>query len=101
MNIKLSNSSLAALLAVGVLTLSGCVPRAAYTGSGMGESLAETKASQTLNPDASLNADPVVGLDGQSADNAINGYVKSFKSPTPLAPISTISIGGGATGGSR
>ena len=42
--------------------------------------MAQTKASQTLNPEASLNTDPVTGLDGQSATNAINSYEQSFKS---------------------
>lgn len=78
MNIRTNAGSLVVLLALGVVALTGCVSRGAYIESTLGESLAQTKASQTLNPEASLNTDPVTGLDGQSATNAVRSYIKSF-----------------------
>jgi len=104
MKIMTSRSSLAALLAVGVVTVTGCVSRGAYIESTLGESLAQTQASQTLNPEASLNLEPVVGLDGQSANRAITGYERSFTT-RPLirdfqvSPVGTSSGFGGGTGG--
>lgn len=57
------------------------------------------KAQQTINPDASLNTDPVAGIDGTAANEAIEGYYESFE--TPLPPINVINIGGGIGGGGR
>lgn len=62
-----------------------------------GEAVNQAKAQQTLNPDASLNTDPVAGLDGVAANAAIDNYTKSVKAPPPPATI--INIGGGVTGG--
>jgi hypothetical protein len=99
MNMRTNALPLLTLIAAGMLTLPGCVSRGAYIESTLGESLAQTKASQTLNPDASLNADPVTGLDGQSATNAINSYERSFKSQT--SPSAGAGVGGvGGNGGS-
>jgi hypothetical protein len=92
MNFKRSAFSLAMLLALGMVALTGCVSRGAYIESTLGESLAQTKASQTLNPEASLNTDPVTGLDGQSATNAINSYEQSFKSQA--SPLTGAGDGG-------
>jgi hypothetical protein len=94
MNKRTTGSSLAVLVAVSMVTLTGCVSRGAYIESALGESMAQTKASQTLNPEASLNTDPVTGLDGQSATNAINSYEQSFKSQA-----SPMGAGAGGIGG--
>ncbi|MGH8729195.1 MAG: hypothetical protein ACREV9_13820 [Burkholderiales bacterium] len=55
------------------------------------------KAQQTVNPDASLNTDPVAGIDGPSADAAIDEYKNTFVTPPP--PPTIINIGGGISGG--
>ena len=52
---------------------------------------------QTINPDASRNPDPVFGLDGKAANEAIGRYQDSFKTPPPT--FNVINIGGGITGG--
>jgi hypothetical protein len=98
MNIRTNAVNLAVLAAVGMVTLTGCVSRGAYIESVLGESLAQTKASQTLNPEASLNTDPVTGLDGQSATNAINSYEQSFKSQA--SPSTGAGVGGMGGSGS-
>ena len=42
-----------------------------------GRAVEVAKDSQTLNPDASQNLDPVTGLDGQAAENDIVKYRKA------------------------
>lgn len=44
-----------------------------------GRSYEAAKQNQILNPDAANNLDPVVGLDGQSAENNMQKYRKSFE----------------------
>jgi type IV pilus biogenesis protein CpaD/CtpE len=61
-----------------------------------GQAVNQAKALQTINPDASLNTDPVTGLDGVAANAAIDNYKKSVTTPPPPATI--INIGGGITG---
>ena len=45
-----------------------------------GEALDMAKAQQTLNPDASLNTEPVMGIDGIAGDAGFDSYRKSFTS---------------------
>lgn len=44
-----------------------------------GRSAETARFSQTLNPDAAEENNPVTGMDGQSAVNTHNGYRDSFK----------------------
>ena len=46
-----------------------------------GEAVRTAVAQQTINPNASLNTDPVTGLDGKAAKQTMDNYDKSFKSP--------------------
>lgn len=62
-----------------------------------GEAVRMARAQQTINPDASKNADPVAGLDGPGAKEAIGRYQDSFKSPPPT--FNVINIGGGLSSG--
>lgn len=78
-----------------VTVLAGC----ANTGTPVlddhfGYAVNMAKSQQTINPDASLNTDPVAGIDGVAADNAIDRYHKITKEPQP-----TFNIGGGIGGG--
>ena len=97
---KLSPISLviSMLVAVG---LTGCVKTAPVLESNFGNAVNAAKAAQIVNPDASLNTDPVAGVDGQAADAAISRYHRSFVQPTITPNIFTIGVGtgGGATGG--
>jgi hypothetical protein len=61
-----------------------------------GQAVNQAKAQQTINPDASLNTDPVAGLDGVAANAAIDNYTKSVQAPPEPATI--INIGGGLSG---
>jgi hypothetical protein len=44
-----------------------------------GRSYETAKYRQILNPEASKNLDPVVGLDGQAADASVKKYRDTFK----------------------
>lgn len=61
-----------------------------------GQAVNQAKAQQTLNPDASLNTDPVAGLDGVAANAAIDNYTKSVTTQPP--PAAVINIGGSLGG---
>lgn len=84
-------------IAVVFALVSGCVntgtPR---LDDHFGYAVNAAKAQQTINPDASLNTDPVAGLDGESANSAIDEYKETFVTPPP--PPTVINIGGGITG---
>ncbi|MEJ2660728.1 MAG: hypothetical protein P8Z73_08400 [Desulfobacteraceae bacterium] len=65
-------------LIAGAIVLSGC------TGPSMldqnwGRSVETARYNQTLNPQAGQNLEPVEGLDGHSAENALEAYRQSFK----------------------
>lgn len=78
--------------------LVGCVKSAPVLDSNFGNAVNAAKAQQIINPDASLNADPVAGVDGQAADAAMNRYHRSFVQP-PITPnVFTIGVGTGAGG---
>jgi type IV pilus biogenesis protein CpaD/CtpE len=60
--------------------------------AGFGNAVRANVAKQTLNPEASRNADPVTGIDARSAANAYDRYQQSFKVPPP--PLQVFGIGG-------
>lgn len=76
--------------------LAACTTTTPNLDSSFGNAVNQAKAQQTINPDASLNADPVAGLDGVAANAAIDNYTKSVTTPPPPATI--INIGGGLSG---
>src|SRR5512143_2214278 len=61
----------------------------------LGQAVNQAKAQQTLNPDASRNTDPVAGVDGKAAQEALDSYHQGMKTP---APATIINSGGGLTG---
>ncbi len=81
------------------VVLAGCVAPAPVLDSKFGEAFNTAKAQQTLNPDASMNKMPVVGLDGQSGDAVIDKYHKSFETPPDPANTFTIGVGSESGGG--
>jgi len=55
--------------------------------SSFGDSVRTAQAQQTIDLDASSNADPVAGIDGTSAKISIDRYHRSFDAPPPTFPI--------------
>jgi len=58
-----------------------------------GRSFESMKYNQILNPEAGKNLDPVVGLDGQSAEKNMDKYKKSFEKEPPQKAYN-INLGG-------
>ena len=69
------------LMVLTVAMLCACTTSTPYFDSRFGDTVNTAKALQTLNPDASRNSDPVAGIDGNSAKEAIDRYQNSFKAP--------------------
>lgn len=81
------------LASVSMLLLAACAPNTPQWDSQFGESVRLAAAQQTLNPEASSNPDPVKGIDGRAAREAIGRYQSSFKEPPPAANSFTIGVG--------
>jgi hypothetical protein len=86
------------LIAGAALTLAGCASTTPNLDAHFGEAVMAARAQQTINPRASLNTDPVNGLDGRAAREAMLRYYDSYRTPPPS--FNVINIGGGITGGS-
>lgn len=88
-----------------VITLAGiltaCVEPAPRYEAEFGNATRATLNAQIINPDAGNNQDPVAGLDGRAARDAINSYQKSFTNPEPTPNVFNIGVGtsGGGSGG--
>lgn len=86
------------LATLGLATLlSGCVSSSPVVDSHFGEAVRAARASQTLNPQASANRDPVMGIDGRAGAAAMERYQESFKAPPKTFEIE--GIGGSGTSG--
>lgn len=57
-----------------------------------GDAVREARQRMTLNPNAGTNPDPIAGMDGRSAREAVVRYQDSFKAPPPV--VNVINIGG-------
>ena len=79
------NMILIVVLAMFSVSLWGCagnIPEAQrvdYLDMNFGKSLETAKNNQTLNPDAGKNLEPVVGLNGEAAEQGVAKYKESFK----------------------
>lgn len=85
-------------------TLVGCATNTPVLDDHFGEAVNAAKAQQTINPDASLNTDPVAGVDGQAANAAVDRYHKSFVQPPAAASVFNIGVGsssGSSSSGSK
>lgn len=82
--------------------LSACAPTTPQWDATFGDSVRAAVAQQILNPQASQNPDPVSGMDGPAAREAMSRYQKSFKDPQPQPNVFTIGVGnGGSSGGGQ
>lgn len=78
------------------LLLGACTTTTPKLDASFGKALREARANQTLNPRASENKDPVLGIDGQAGVAAQGRYQDSFKAPPQTFEVN--SIGGGISG---
>lgn len=62
-----------------------------------GDAVREARQRMTLNPNAGSNPDPIAGMDGRTASEAVGRYHDSFKAPPPV--VNVINIGGAVGGG--
>lgn len=86
------NNTVRTLFALAAGSLAGCVSPTPMLDKHFGDAVRSAVAQQTLNPDAGRNTDPVAGLDGPAANEAITLYHESFKAPPPVTNV--INIGG-------
>jgi hypothetical protein len=86
-------------IAAGFL-LAGCASTTTpYLDQHFGEAVKAARAQQTINPDASKNPDPVAGVDGRAAKDAMDRYHKSFENPP--ASFNVLNIGGSMNSGQQ
>lgn len=76
-----------------LLALAGCATRTPNLDSQFGQSVRQLNAQQTINPQAALNTNPVMGLNGQAAASGYANYQKSYAKPEPQSSSFTIGIG--------
>lgn len=82
-----------------IALLSACVSTTPNLDATFGEATRQTLRQQIINPQASNDTDPVVGIDGRAARDAMDNYHKSFATPEKSKDLS---IGeGAASGGGR
>ena len=82
-----------------IALLSACVSTTPNLDATFGEATRQTLRQQIINPQASNDTDPVAGIDGRAARDAMDNYHKSFATPEKSKDLS---IGGGiASGGGQ
>lgn len=87
-----------ALLVIALLGGCAASPTPSYD-TRFGDAVRESRQRMTLNPNAGANPDPVAGMDGRSAREAVGRYQDSFKAPPPV--VNVINIGGSVSGSGR
>lgn len=73
--------------------LGACAEPAPRYEAEFGNATRSTLNAQIINPDAGKNADPVTGLDGRAARDAVDNYQKSFAEPDKTQGVFNIGIG--------
>ena len=76
--------------------LSACVSTTPYLDATFGEATREALRQQIINPQAGNKTDPVAGIDGRAARDAMDNYHKSFATPGKSRDLG---IGDGAASG--
>lgn len=80
------------LLVLAPVWLAGCASTTPEYDKRFGDAVRLARQQMTINPEAGNRADPVAGLDGPSAREAVQRYQDSFKAPPPVNNV--INIGG-------
>jgi uncharacterized lipoprotein len=75
--------------------LAGCSTTPHYD-QRFGDAVRQARAAMTINPGARANPDPVAGMDGQAAGQAVERYHDSFKAPPPVVNVINIGNAGAA-----
>lgn len=87
------------LLAAAICQLfAACASTSPNVDQHFGEAVRAARAQQIINPAASLNPDPVAGIDAKASKESMDRYQDSFKAPPPSFEV--INIGGGLSAGS-
>lgn len=95
--VQISRTLTLALSTLGGATLlAGCVSTTPALDATFGDAVRQARAAQTLNPNASANRDPVMGVDGKAGSAAQDRYHESFR--TPPKTFEVINIGGALSG---
>ncbi|MDM5176207.1 hypothetical protein PO883_03255 [Massilia sp. DJPM01] len=66
--------------------LAGCATAPGYDAR-FGDAVRQARGAMTINPQAGASADPVAGIDGQAARDAMARYHDSFKAPPPVVNV--------------
>ena len=82
---------------VSVFVLAGCANQTPYMDKHFGNAVNSAKAQQTIYPEASLNTEPVTGVDGEAANSAVDRYHKSFVQPPATTNVFNIGVGSGGS----
>ena len=82
------------LLLLASMATTACVETTPHWDSQFGHSVRGAIASQTIDPNAAANRDPVTGIDSAAALGAQQRYEHSFKQPEPQANVTLINTSG-------
>lgn len=80
----------------GTAVLTACTSTSPTLDAKFGDAVRQARIQQTLNPNASANRNPVLGIDGRAGAAAQDRYQESFRTPPKTFEI--INIGGAITG---
>ena len=97
MSLTLCYRRLVTAVALGLATqLAACVSTTTpELDAKFGDAVRAAREAQTVNPAASASKDPVLGIDGKAAVNALERYQDSFKTPPKTFEV----INGGSQSG--
>ena len=96
-------STLKVLTITSLGLLSSCALTTPNYDSEFGEATRQTLSQQIANPNVGNNPDPVTGLDGRAAKDAMQNYQKSFQEPETSSYRANVETGGnfGNSGSNR
>jgi hypothetical protein len=81
-------------LIAALFLLNACAQPPTNWDARFGDTVRMAIAQQTLEPEASKNTDPVAGIDGRAAGEALERYQESFQKPPPPPPLFQIMTSG-------
>jgi hypothetical protein len=82
-----------------LLNIAACTQPMPRYEAEFGENIRNTMKAQVINPNAGNNTDPVAGIDGRAARDAVNNYQKSFAKPEPAPNVFNLGVGAGSSNG--